>query len=146
MATFSPLTLQGPQEIQITSSPIQGSGLTAGDSLKIVGTLTKAANEALTQQVSTQAITTGNVSTVVALSSSGGGSGIQTQSAACNDLWSQYNSLYQQQLQLRIQAADNYPSGNLPATLAQQIQDLANQMDAIDVQYGQQGCTLTLPG
>lgn len=147
VATFPSMKLQGPQEIQITSSPIQGSGLTAGDGLKIVGTLTLAADEALTQQVSTKSLATGTVATVVAVSSSGSGSGgTSTQSTACDALWSQYNSLYQQQLQLRLQAADNYPSGNLPASLADEIQTLATQMDAIEIQYGQQGCTVTLPG
>lgn len=146
VGTFPAIELQGPQEIQVTSSPLQGSGLNPGGGLTIVGTLTEASDYGMTQDVSSTDVSTGTVATVTASGSGGGGSGGTTQSPECQSLWDQYNSLYQQQYQLRLQAADLYPSGNLPASLAQQIQDLANQMDAIEIQYGQNGCTVTLPG
>lgn len=142
VASFPPATLRGTQSMQWTSGPI-GSRAYPGNGLALVGTLTTGSTSALTGQVSVASISTGDVASVLAQTSSG--TGTATQSPTCQALWNQFNSLYQQQLQLRLQAAALYPAGNLPTALNDQITNLGSEMDQIEVQYGQNGCTLRLP-
>ena len=138
VASFDTTSGQGTQEMILTSAGI-ASGVSTGDGLSIVGTLTFASNSSLTQQVSTQAINSGTVASVSGTSSYSG------MSATCQTLWQDYNSLYQQQLSLRLEAARLYPSGNLPTALADEIRNLGGELDQIIVEYGANGCTATLP-
>lgn len=117
----------------LSSSGIQG--VNVGDSLSIVGILTTYSNAAMTRLVGSTNLNASQVALV-----SNPPPSVVQMSAACQSIYNQYNAK-----NTLFQAARFAYAANPTAANKQALLTLGNELDALEVQYGQNNCTVTLP-